>query len=121
MALQKRCDRSCFINGKAEAQHGQSAGLQLQHLSKVLLECEPSLSASLAPRLGPHTRAFLSGLQSSSLTDLDNESDILVSSEVLEDEAKVDVVTPESFAQPSRMGRPMIEDQAIDVIKKILQ
>ncbi|ELK34211.1 hypothetical protein MDA_GLEAN10021557 [Myotis davidii] len=57
---------------------------------------------------------------SSTLTDLDNESDILVSSEVLEEEAKVDVVTPESFAQPSRMGRPMIEDPAIDVVKKIL-
>ncbi|XP_036184990.1 coiled-coil domain-containing protein 180 [Myotis myotis] len=58
---------------------------------------------------------------STTLTDLDNESDILVSSEVLEEEAKVDVVTPESFAQPSRMGRPMIEDPAIDVVKKILQ
>ncbi|XP_070287224.1 coiled-coil domain-containing protein 180 isoform X3 [Myotis yumanensis] len=58
---------------------------------------------------------------SSTLTDLDNESDVLVSSEVLEEEAKVDVVTPESFVQPSRMGRPMIEDPAIDVVKKILQ
>ncbi|EPQ10417.1 hypothetical protein D623_10019339 [Myotis brandtii] len=58
---------------------------------------------------------------SSTLTDLDNESDVLASSEVLEEEAKVDVVTPESFVQPSRMGRPMIEDPAIDVVKKILQ
>ncbi|XP_054582862.1 coiled-coil domain-containing protein 180 [Eptesicus fuscus] len=58
---------------------------------------------------------------SSTLADLDKDSDILVSSEVLEEEAKVDVVTPESFAQPSRMGKPMIEDPAIDVVKKILQ
>lgn len=86
-----------------------------------MLECEPRLSASLAPRLGSHTQAFLSGLQSSTIADLDKESDILVSSEVLEEEAKVDMVTPESFAQPSRMGKPMIEDPAIDVVKKILQ
>lgn len=86
-----------------------------------MLECEPSLSACLAPGLGPHARAFLSGLQSSTLADLDKDSDILVSSEVLEEEAKVDVVTPESFAQPSRIGKPMIEDPAIDVVKKILQ
>lgn len=84
-------------------------------------EREPSLSACLAPRLGPPARAFLSGLQSSTLTDLDKDSDILVSSEVLEEEAKVDLVTPESFAQPSRIGRPMIEDPALDVVKKILQ
>ncbi|KAK1334305.1 hypothetical protein QTO34_005308 [Cnephaeus nilssonii] len=58
---------------------------------------------------------------SSTLADLDKDSDILVSSEVLEEEAKVDVVTPESFAQPSRIGKPMIEDPAIDVVKKILQ
>lgn len=55
------------------------------------------------------------------MTDLDKDSDILVSSEVLEEEAKVDVVNPESFAQPSRMGKPMIEDPALDVVKKILQ
>ncbi|KAM5258480.1 coiled-coil domain-containing protein 180 isoform 2-T4 [Hipposideros larvatus] len=55
------------------------------------------------------------------LTDLEVQSDILVSSEVLEEEAKVDVVTPESFAQPSRMGKSMIEDPAVEVVKKILQ
>lgn len=42
------------------------------------------------------------------MTDLEVESDILLSSEVYE-EAKVDMVTPESFAQPSRMGKSMIE------------
>ncbi|KAF6327036.1 coiled-coil domain containing 180 [Rhinolophus ferrumequinum] len=55
------------------------------------------------------------------LTELGVESDILVSSEALEEEAKVDMVTPESFAQPSRMGKPMIEDPAVGVVKKILQ
>nr|XP_019584733.1 PREDICTED: coiled-coil domain-containing protein 180 isoform X2 [Rhinolophus sinicus] len=55
------------------------------------------------------------------LTELEVESDILVSSEALEEEAKVDMVTPESFAQPSRMGKPMIEDPAVGVVKKILQ
>ncbi|GAB5579936.1 coiled-coil domain-containing protein 180 isoform X1 [Prionailurus iriomotensis] len=53
--------------------------------------------------------------------DMEVESDILVSSEVLEEEAKVDLVTPESFAQPSRMGKSMIEDPAVEVVKKILQ
>ncbi|XP_039090675.1 coiled-coil domain-containing protein 180 isoform X1 [Hyaena hyaena] len=55
------------------------------------------------------------------MTDLEVESDILVSSEALEEEAKVDLVTPESFAQPSRMGKSMIEDPAVEVVKKILQ
>ncbi|XP_036034437.1 coiled-coil domain-containing protein 180 [Onychomys torridus] len=55
------------------------------------------------------------------LTDMEMESDIHVSSEALEEEAKVGLVTPESFAQPTRMGRPMIEDPAVDVVKKILQ
>lgn len=55
------------------------------------------------------------------MTDLEVESDIMVSSEALEEEAKVDLVTPESFAQPSRMGKPMIEDPAVEVVKKILQ
>ncbi|XP_045878629.1 coiled-coil domain-containing protein 180 isoform X2 [Meles meles] len=54
------------------------------------------------------------------MTDLEVESDIMVSSEALEEEAKVDLVTPESFAQPSRMGKPMIEDPAVEVVKKIL-
>uniref|UniRef100_A0AC11D8Z6 Coiled-coil domain containing 180 n=1 Tax=Ovis aries TaxID=9940 RepID=A0AC11D8Z6_SHEEP len=55
------------------------------------------------------------------LTDLEVESDILLSSEVYEEEAKVDMVTPESFAQPSRMGKSMIEDPAVEVVKRILQ
>ncbi|XP_045696693.1 coiled-coil domain-containing protein 180 isoform X2 [Phyllostomus hastatus] len=55
------------------------------------------------------------------LTDLDIESDILVTSEALEEETKTRGVTPESFAHPSRMGKPMIEDPAIEVVKKILQ
>ena len=54
-------------------------------------------------------------------TDLEIESDILVSSEALEEEGKTHGVTPESFAHPSRMGKPMIEDPAIEVVKKILQ
>ncbi|XP_016001752.2 coiled-coil domain-containing protein 180 isoform X2 [Rousettus aegyptiacus] len=55
------------------------------------------------------------------LTNLEMESDIQMSSETFEEEAKIDVVTPESFAQPSRMGKPMIEDPAVEVVKKILQ
>ena len=55
------------------------------------------------------------------MIDMEVESDILVSSEVLEEEAKVDLVTPESFAQPSHMGKSMIEDPAVEVVKKILQ
>ncbi|XP_070107225.1 coiled-coil domain-containing protein 180 isoform X2 [Equus caballus] len=55
------------------------------------------------------------------LTDLEVESDIQVSSEALEEEARVDMVAPEAFAQPSRMGKSMIEDPATEVIKKILQ
>ncbi|XP_054440931.1 LOW QUALITY PROTEIN: coiled-coil domain-containing protein 180 [Pteronotus mesoamericanus] len=55
------------------------------------------------------------------LTDLEIESEILVSSEALEEEAKTHGVTPESLAHPSRMGKPMIEDPAIEVVKKILQ
>lgn len=121
MALSKRCDHYCFIEGKIEAHRGQAADFQLQYLDKVVLECEPSLPASSAPRLGPHTQALLSGLQSNILTDLEVESDILVSSEVLEEEAKGAVVTPESFAQPSRIGKPMIDDPAVEVIKKMLQ
>lgn len=52
---------------------------------------------------------------------MEMESDIHVSSEALEEEAKVGLVAPESFAQPTRMGRPMIEDPAVEVVKKILQ
>nr|XP_035956402.1 coiled-coil domain-containing protein 180 isoform X5 [Halichoerus grypus] len=55
------------------------------------------------------------------MTDLEVESDIMMSSEALEEEAKIDLVTPESFAQPSRMGKPMIEDPAVEVVKKILK
>ncbi|CAM9821291.1 unnamed protein product [Rangifer tarandus platyrhynchus] len=55
------------------------------------------------------------------LTDLEVDSDILLSSEVYEEEAKADIVTPESFAQPSRMGKSMIEDPAVEVVKRILQ
>uniref|UniRef100_A0A8C3X0U9 Coiled-coil domain containing 180 n=1 Tax=Catagonus wagneri TaxID=51154 RepID=A0A8C3X0U9_9CETA len=55
------------------------------------------------------------------LTDVEVESDILVSSEAHEEEAKGDVVTPESLAQPSRVGKSMIEDPAVEVVKRILQ
>ncbi|XP_037599645.1 coiled-coil domain-containing protein 180 isoform X1 [Cebus imitator] len=55
------------------------------------------------------------------LKDLEEKSDILTSSEALEEEAKLDLVTPESFAQLTRMGKPLIEDPAVDVIRKILQ
>ncbi|CAO2580667.1 Coiled-coil domain-containing protein 180 [Lemmus lemmus] len=53
------------------------------------------------------------------LTEMEVESDIHESPEDLE-ETKMGPVTPESFAQPTRMGRPMIEDPAVDVVKKIL-
>ncbi|XP_065734855.1 LOW QUALITY PROTEIN: coiled-coil domain-containing protein 180 [Phocoena phocoena] len=55
------------------------------------------------------------------LTNLVVESDILVSSEAHEEEAKVDVVTPESFTQPSRMGKSLLEDPAVEVVRRILQ
>ncbi|XP_035294581.1 coiled-coil domain-containing protein 180 [Cricetulus griseus] len=55
------------------------------------------------------------------MNDMDIESDIPASSEVVEEEAKVGLIAPESFSQPTRMGRPMIEDPAVDVVKKILQ
>lgn len=64
---------------------------------------------------------FLSGLQDNTMNDMDIESDIPASSEVVEEEAKVGLIAPESFSQPTRMGRPMIEDPAVDVVKKILQ
>lgn len=86
-----------------------------------MLEYGPTLSDSLAPGLGPRAWTLLSGLQDNVLTDVDIESDILVTSEALEEEAKTHGVTPESFAHPSRMGKPMIEDPAIEVVKKILQ
>ncbi|XP_066223707.1 coiled-coil domain-containing protein 180 [Saccopteryx leptura] len=54
------------------------------------------------------------------LTNVEVKSDIQVSSEALEEEAKVDRGAPESFAQPSRMGKPLIEDPAVEVVKKIL-
>lgn len=65
--------------------------------------------------------AFLSGLQDTVLTDTEMESDIHMSAEALDEEAKVGLVTPESFAQPTRIGRPMIEDPAVDVVRRILQ
>lgn len=55
------------------------------------------------------------------MNDVEVESNILESSEALEDEAKVDLVTPESFIQPSRTGKSMIEDPPVEVVKKILQ
>ncbi|XP_006887023.1 PREDICTED: coiled-coil domain-containing protein 180 [Elephantulus edwardii] len=55
------------------------------------------------------------------IIDTEVESDILVSSEVLEEDAKLDLVTPESFAQPCRMGKSMVEDPVIEVVKRILQ
>ncbi|XP_021100263.1 coiled-coil domain-containing protein 180 isoform X2 [Heterocephalus glaber] len=53
-------------------------------------------------------------------TDPEVESDNWMSSGTLKEEAKVGLVNPESFAQPFRMGRPMIEDPAVEVVKKIL-
>lgn len=67
-----------------------------------------------------HSQPLLFGLQDV-LTDLEVDSDILLSSEVYEEEAKADIVTPESFAQPSHMGKSMIEDPAVEVVKRILQ
>nr|XP_051712238.1 coiled-coil domain-containing protein 180 isoform X2 [Oryctolagus cuniculus] len=55
------------------------------------------------------------------MTNVEVDSDVQMSSEAHEEEAKVEGVTPESFAQPSRMGKPMIEDPAVEVVKKILQ
>nr|XP_021521172.1 coiled-coil domain-containing protein 180 isoform X6 [Aotus nancymaae] len=55
------------------------------------------------------------------LKDPEEKSDILTSSEAPEEEAKLDPVTPESFTQLSRMGKPLIEDPAVGVIRKILQ
>ncbi|XP_069866287.1 coiled-coil domain-containing protein 180 isoform X1 [Dipodomys merriami] len=55
------------------------------------------------------------------MNDLEVESDIMVSSEALEEEAKIGLVSPESFAQPSRMGKSLLDDPAVEVIKKILQ
>ncbi|XP_055973439.1 coiled-coil domain-containing protein 180 [Sorex fumeus] len=51
----------------------------------------------------------------------DIESDEPVSSDVAEDEAIMDQLIPESFIQPSRIGKSMIDDPALEVIKKILQ
>nr|XP_034491854.1 coiled-coil domain-containing protein 180 [Marmota flaviventris] len=53
-------------------------------------------------------------------TDAEEESDFQIS-EIPEEEAKLGLVAPESFAQPSRLGKAMIEDPAVMVIKKILQ
>ncbi|EDL02385.1 mCG14146 [Mus musculus] len=55
------------------------------------------------------------------LADTEVESDMHMSMEALEEDVKVGLVTPESFAQPTRMGRPMIEDPAVDVVRRILQ
>lgn len=64
-------------------------------------------------KMWPLYSEFLSEQQDTILTEMEMESDIHESAE--------DLVTPESFAQPTRMGRPMIEDPAVDVVKKILQ
>ncbi|KAM5298475.1 coiled-coil domain-containing protein 180 [Ctenodactylus gundi] len=55
------------------------------------------------------------------LTDTEVESDIQASLETLEEESKVGPITPESFAQPSRIGKPMIDDPAVEVVKKLLR
>lgn len=51
----------------------------------------------------------------------DTEGSDIQASEAPEEEAKVGLVNPESFAQPSRIGKAMIEDTAVMVIRKILQ
>lgn len=81
-----------------------------------------AVDSSCCPlKMWPLHSEFLSEWQDTILTEMEVESDIHESSEDLEEEAKVGPVTPESFAQPTRMGRPMIEDPAVDVVKKILQ
>lgn len=72
-------------------------------------------------KMWPLYSDFLSEWQDTILTEMEVESDFHESLEDLEEETKVGPVTPESFAQPTRMGRPMIEDPAVDVVKKILQ
>ncbi|XP_045152463.1 coiled-coil domain-containing protein 180 [Echinops telfairi] len=53
--------------------------------------------------------------------DSEMDSDLLVASDILEDETRMDIVSPESFAQPIRLGKSMIEDPVVEVIKRILQ
>ncbi|XP_075415622.1 coiled-coil domain-containing protein 180 [Tenrec ecaudatus] len=53
--------------------------------------------------------------------DSEIDSDLLVSSDILEEETRTDIVSPESFAQPIRLGKSMIEDPVVEVIKRILQ
>lgn len=53
--------------------------------------------------------------------DMELDSEVQISSEAHEEEARAEAVTPESLAQPSRMGKPMIEDPAVEVVRKILQ
>ena len=73
------------------------------------------------PCTWPLRSAFLSGLQDTILADTEVESDMHMSMEALEEDVQVGLVTPESFAQPTRMWRPMIEDPAVDVVRRILQ
>lgn len=49
------------------------------------------------------------------------ESDGLVISDIPEDETNMDQLISESFIQPSRIGKSMIDDPALDLVKKILQ
>lgn len=78
-------------------------------------------SSCCLPRTWPLRSAFFSGLQDTILADTEVESDMHMSAEALDEDVKVGLVTPESFAQPTRMGRPMIEDPAVDVVRRILQ
>ncbi|XP_023421292.1 coiled-coil domain-containing protein 180 [Cavia porcellus] len=55
------------------------------------------------------------------LSNLEIQSDNQMSSATLEEETKTDLINPESFAQPSRMGKLMIDDPAVEVVKMILQ
>lgn len=78
-------------------------------------------SSCCLPHTWPLHSAFISGLQDTILADTEVESDMHMSAEALDEDVKVGLVTPESFAQPTRMGRPMIEDPAVDVVRRILQ
>lgn len=53
-----------------------------------------------------HNQALLFGLQDNVLTDLEVESDILLSSEVYEEEAKVDMVTLSPLPSQAAWGSP---------------
>ncbi|XP_049623618.1 coiled-coil domain-containing protein 180 [Suncus etruscus] len=55
------------------------------------------------------------------IKDSDVESDGPVISDIPEDETNMDQLISESFIQPSRIGKSMIDDPALDLVKKILQ